>query len=123
MVSRCCKAGPPPEVRNKGASLEAPLSMGCKGRLEIQLKRELDLPRIIRVASRGADFTESRTGVIARPGDGHNSVATETRSIEGWMIGDVKDFRSELQVHVLSNREILKDREVHPAVRRSWHLR
>ncbi len=109
MVSRCCEAKPAPEDRNKGASPEAPLSMGCKGRLKIELERKLDLPRIIRVGSSGPNFAEGGTGVVARSTDGHNAVATEIRSVEGWMVGNVKEFGPELQVDIFLDGKILKD--------------
>ena len=38
------------------------------------------------------------------------------------MIGDVKELCPELQFNILLDREILKYREVHPAVSGSWHL-
>ena len=100
-------AGPEREDFDKDMSFEAPLPVGCKRQLVVQLKRELDLPRIIWGVSSGPDFTEVGTRKVARTGDGYNAVATEIRGVEVWVVENVKEFRTELEVDVFLNRKVL----------------
>ena len=100
------------QQKRGGASFEAPPRWGGCARLEKELERELDLPRIIRSDAGGADSSKVAVGEIRRTTDGYDAVATEARGIEVRVVGDVKDFRSELKLKPFVERDVLEDGEV-----------
>src|SRR6202012_813907 len=97
--------------------------LGVYGASVVELKSELNLPRIVRSIARRTDFAEGRAVVVARVGDGHNTVAAEVRCVEVRVVGDVKDFRTELQAETLLDREVLEEGQIEPVEAGSRNLR
>src|SRR6202012_886317 len=88
--------------------------LGVYGASVVELESELDLARIVRSVARRTDFAEGRAVVIARVGDGHNTVAAEVRCVEVRAVGDVEEFRAELQAEALFDLEVLEEGHVEP---------
>ncbi len=80
--------------------------------LKKELKGELDLARIVWSVTSRTDFAEVAAGEISGATDCDNAVAAESRRVEVRVVGQVKDFRAELELFLLGYQEILKDREV-----------
>src|SRR5439155_12731968 len=83
---------------------------------ENELQGELDLPRIVGIVAGRADFAESScvssVRIVRGAADGHHAVTAEAWSIKVGMVGDIKDFRAELQLALLSEWEVLKDGKI-----------
>src|SRR5579862_4624087 len=84
-----------------------------------ELQSELDLARIVRSVARRTDFAEGRAVVVTRVGDRHNTVAAEVRCVEIRVVGDVEDFRTELQAETLLDGKVLEEGQVDPVEARS----
>ena len=80
--------------------------------LEKELERELDLPRVVGSIAGRPDFAEVAVGEIGGTTDCDNAITTEARRIEVRVVGQVKDFRAELELTLLVDWKVLKDGKV-----------
>jgi hypothetical protein len=92
-------------------------------RLEKELERELDLPRVIRSVAGRANSSKVTICEIRRTTDRDNAVTAKTRRVEVRVVGDVKDFRAELKLTFFVERKILKDGKVQTVEAGTWNLR
>ena len=76
--------------------------------LEVQLQSKLDLSRIVRSIASRSNFAEVSTGEVGGAADRDDAVATESRSVEVWMIENVEELRPELQAEALIKLEIFE---------------
>ena len=101
---------------------EAPILAGRNLVLIIQFQRELDLSRVVRSVTSGADFSEGVTRKVGRSGDGNNAVAAESRRIKIRVIKNVEELRAKLQAYAFVERKVLEDGEIQPVESRSRYL-
>src|SRR5215475_4577311 len=89
----------------------------------VELQSELDLPRIVGSIAGGTDSSKVAVRPIGRAGNRNHAVAAEAGSIEVRMVEDVEDFRSELELTLLVERNVLEEGQVKPVEARSRNLR
>ena len=80
--------------------------------LKIKLECKLYFALIILTIARGRDLSKVPAGVVQRAGSGHNAIAKESRIGEIRMIGQIEEFRAELQPESLGKGELFEKREI-----------